>query len=57
MSRVDEGAIEVPRTTHKVFTLVMVRDYAKNKMLLGEKLRGFGSGCVDVARVRRRWDA
>ena len=46
MSRVDEGAIVVPDVDHKIFTLVMVRDYERGRVLLGEKLRGFGTGCV-----------
>lgn len=46
MSRVREGEIEIPSAKHKEFTLVMIRDYAEDKILLGEKLRGFGSGCV-----------
>lgn len=46
MSRVDEGAIVVPDVKHKIFTLVMVRDYERGRVLLGEKLRGFGTGCV-----------
>ncbi|CAL56799.1 7,8-dihydro-8-oxoguanine triphosphatase [Ostreococcus tauri] len=44
MSRVREGEIEIPSAKHKEFTLVMIRDYAEDKILLGEKLRGFGSG-------------
>lgn len=51
MSRVEEGAIPIPDAMHKEFTLVLVRDYPNEKVLLGEKLRGFGTGCVDDARV------
>ena len=51
MSRVEEGAIPIPDAMPKEFTLVLVRDYPNEKVLLGEKLRGFGAGCVDDARV------
>lgn len=51
MSRVEEGAIPIPDARHKEFTLVLVRDYPNEKVLLGEKLRGFGTGCVDDSRV------
>ena len=52
MSRVEEGAIPIPDARHKEFTLVLVRDYPNEKVLLGEKLRGFGTGCVDDSRVQ-----
>lgn len=55
MSRVDEGAIVVPDVKHKIFTLVMVRDYERGRVLLGEKLRGFGTGCVVETSSREMW--
>ena len=36
----EENAIPIPDVPHKLFTLVLVRDYAKDRILLGEKLRG-----------------
>jgi len=41
---VARDAIPIPDVPHKHFTLVLVRDYASERVLLGEKLRGFGAG-------------
>ncbi|ABP00789.1 predicted protein [Ostreococcus lucimarinus CCE9901] len=42
---VREGDIALARgAAHRAFTLVVVRDYEGGRVLLGEKLRGFGAG-------------
>ena len=44
---VREGDIALARgAAHRAFTLVVVSDYEGGRVLLGEKLRGFGAGCV-----------
>jgi hypothetical protein len=49
----EEDAIPIPDVPHKLFTLVLVRDYANDRVLLGEKLRGtFLHASSRVRRLR-----
>ena len=52
---VREGDVELARgAAHRAFTLTLVRDYDGGRVLLGEKLRGFGAGCVRDAKGATR---